>query len=189
MSSLSDSHSSLHELIRKTVSTYFKYVTLSHRWGPDEPLLRDVHGQVIYDIKTTLGIIKLQPFCSSAAKHGYMWAWSDTCCINKESSAELQEAIGSMFRWYRHSPLMIVHLVDVSDDDELSSSEWFKHGWTLQELLATRALLFFTQDWLPYGDHCSANHKENRFILAELEKATKIASHHLEEFCPGLDDA
>ena len=189
LTSIADSHPSLHELIRKTLSTYFKYVTLSHRWGSDEPLLRDVHGQVIYDIETALGIIKLQSFCASAAKYGYMWAWSDTCCIDKESSAELQEAIGSMFRWYRCSTLTIVHLADVSDDGELSSSEWFKRGWTLQELLAPHALLFFTQDWLPYGDHSSANHKKDRLILAELEKATNIASHYFEGFCPGLDDA
>ena len=189
LSSVADSHPSIHELIQATVSTYFKYVTLSHRWGSDEPLLRAVHGQVIYDIETTLGIIKLQSFCASAAKHGYTWAWSDTCCIDKESSAELQEAIGSMFRWYRHSSLTIVHLADVSDDDELSDSEWFKRGWTLQELLAPCALLFFTHDWLPYGDHSSANHKKDKRILAELEKATNIAPHYLEDFCPGLGDA
>ena len=189
LSSIAASHLSIHELIRKTVSTYFKYVTLSHRWGSDEPLLRDVHGQVIYDIEITLGIIKLQSFCASAAKRGYLWAWSDTCCIDKESSAELQEAIGSMFQWYRRSTLTIVHLADVSDDEELSSSEWFKRGWTLQELLAPPTLLFFTQDWLPYGDHSSANHKKDRLILAELEKATNIAPHYLEDFRPGLDDA
>ena len=189
LSSIADSHTSLHELIQETVSTYFKYVTLSHRWGSDEPLLRAVHGQVIYDIETTLGIIKLQSFCASAAGRGYLWAWSDTCCIDKESSAELQEAIGSMFRWYRHSTLTIVHLADVSGNDELSSSEWFKRGWTLQELLAPRALLFFTQDWLPYGDHSSANHKKDKSILAELEKATNIAPDYLEDFWPGLGDA
>ena len=84
-----------------------------------------------------------------------------------------------MFRWYQHSTLTIVHLADVSDDNELSSSGWFKRGWTLQELLAPRALLFFTQDWLPYGDHSSANHKKDKRILAELEKATNITPDYL----------
>ena len=184
-----NSHLPSHECVRETVSTYFRYVTFSHRWGSDEPLLRDVQGQVIYDMDSTLGIVKLHSFCVSAAKCGYIWAWSDTCCIDKESSAELQEAIGSMFRWYRHSILTIVHLADVSDDDELSSSEWSKRGWTLQELLAPRTLLFFTRDWLRYGDRSSANHKKDSLILAKLKKATNIAPPYFEDFRPGLDDA
>ena len=27
------------------------------------------------------------------------WAWIDTCCIDKTSSAELSEAINAMFNW------------------------------------------------------------------------------------------
>ena len=98
--------------IREVVSTYFRYVTLSHRWGKFEPLLRDIHGRVIYDLDPTDGLSKLQFFCQECCRHGYFWAWSDTCCIDKESSAELQEAIGFMFSWYRLSALTMVHLAD-----------------------------------------------------------------------------
>ncbi|KAL4071850.1 hypothetical protein J3A83DRAFT_4371814 [Scleroderma citrinum] len=75
--------------IRSVVSTYFRYVTLSHRWGRLEPLLRDIEGQPIYDLDLTGGLSKLQSFCLTSCQHGYLWAWSDTCCIDKESSAEL----------------------------------------------------------------------------------------------------
>ncbi|KAL4064355.1 hypothetical protein J3A83DRAFT_250575 [Scleroderma citrinum] len=85
--------------VRNIVSTYFRYVTLSHRWGRFEPLLRDIEGQVVYDLAPTDGLLKLQSFCLTSCRHGYLWAWTDTCCIDKESSAELQEAIGSMFSW------------------------------------------------------------------------------------------
>ena len=174
--------------IREDVSTYFQYVTLSHRWRAFEPLLCDVKEQAIYDLGPNDGLSKLQSFCLATLEHGYFWAWSDTCCIDRENSAELQEAIGSMFLWYRQSALTMVHLADVSGTRPLTSSEWFKRGWTLQELLAPRALLFLTQDWSPYGD-ISSNHKDVTAILSMLEQATGIMSRHLTSFHPGADDA
>ncbi|KIM57628.1 hypothetical protein SCLCIDRAFT_1219318 [Scleroderma citrinum Foug A] len=174
--------------IRKVVSTYFRYVTLSHRWGKIEPMLRDIDGRVIYNLDPTDGISKLQFFCQECCQHGYLWAWSDTCCIDKESSVELQEAIGSMFSWYRLSTLTLVHLADVLDTGTLSSSAWFKRGWTLQELLAPHSMLFFTRDWSLYRDSFS-DHKEDIAILGELEQATGITSCHLIDFHPGVDDA
>ncbi|KIM50343.1 hypothetical protein SCLCIDRAFT_1225414 [Scleroderma citrinum Foug A] len=82
----------------------------------------------------------------------------------------------------------MVHLADVSDMGGLISSMWFKRGWTLQELLAPRNMLFFTQDWTLYRDS-SSNHKEDSAILGELEQATGITSRHLSGFNPGVDDA
>ena len=189
LASAANSHPLLHGCVRETVSAYFKYATLSHRWGSDEPLLRDIQGQVIYEMEPTHGIMKLYAFCADACERGYLWAWSDTCCIDKESSAELQEAIGCMFRWYRRSALTIVHLADVSEDSALCNSVWFERGWTLQELLAPHAMLFFKQDWSLYGDQMSTNHKEDHRVLAELEKVTNIAPHYLTDFHPGMDDA
>ena len=174
--------------IREVVSTYFRYVTLSHRWGKFEPLLRDIEGKVIYDLDLTGGLGKLQSFCLTSFRSGYLWAWSDTCCIDKESSAELQEAIGSMFSWYRLSALTMVHLADVSDTGGLTSSVWLKRGWTLQELLAPHTMLFFTRDWSLYRDS-SSNHKDDSAILGELEQVTGITSQHLTNFHPGVDDA
>lgn len=182
------------ECIRAAVQTYFQYATLSHRWGMEEPLLRDVDVHNIYEITVlSEGLIKLQNFCRAAAAKGYLWTWSDTCCINKESSAELQEAIGSMFSWYRQSALTIVHLSDVLDAPSnagaLSRSVWLKRGWTLQELLAPRTMLFYLQDWSLYMNPLSSNHKEDSGIVDELARATGISPQHLTSFCPGIDDA
>jgi hypothetical protein len=67
------------------------------------------------------------------------YVWVDTCCINKESSAELSEAINSMYQWYKRAELCIAFLTDVEDTkaathSDFGKSRWFFRGWTLQEL-------------------------------------------------------
>ncbi|KAI6038645.1 hypothetical protein EDC04DRAFT_2569526, partial [Pisolithus marmoratus] len=177
------------ECIRTTVSKYFRFVTLSHRWGEGEPLLHDVEGRSIYSMSANGGFGKLQAFCLRACEQDYLWAWSDTCCIDKDSSAELQEAVGSMFAWYRRSALTIVHLSDVPNTGSLGGSEWFRRGWTLQELLSPRTVLFYTQDWSLYKNLTCSNHKTDVVVLEELERATGIQSRFLTNFSPGMDDA
>ncbi|KAI6120026.1 hypothetical protein EDD16DRAFT_1455912, partial [Pisolithus croceorrhizus] len=177
------------ELIHTEVSRYFQYVTLSHRWGVGEPSLRDIVGQKIYSMSATGGLGKLQGFCAVACEWDYLWAWSDTCCIDKYSSAEVQETIGSMFAWYRQSALTIVYLSDVPDTGSLGSSKWLTRGWTLQELLAPRTVLFYTQNWTLYKNLTSSNHKMDVAVLEELEKETRIEPRFLTDFSPGIDDA
>ena len=64
------------------------------------------------------GIQKLQEFCCVAAKCGFRWAWSDTCCINKKDYGELSESLNSMFLWYRSSYLTVVYLGDADEVEE-----------------------------------------------------------------------
>ncbi|KAI5991374.1 hypothetical protein EDC04DRAFT_3127421 [Pisolithus marmoratus] len=175
--------------VRKTAWEFFGYTTLSHRWGTREPLLRSIQGNNIYCVDGGEGFAKLRSFCALTFKHRYMWAWSDTCCIDKDNSEELQKTIGSMFSWYRQSALTIVHLSDVSSTSPLVDSVWFKRGWTLQELLASPRVLFYTQDWSPYMNSTSSNHKTDDAILTELQKVTRIEKLQLERFSPGVDDA
>lgn len=144
----------------------------------------------------TDGLEKLRSFCRVTRDRGYSWAWSDTCCIDKTSSAELQEAIGSMYTWYQRSSLTIVHLFGVtaaSPLSALSSSIWFRRGWTLQELLAPPNLIFYSQDWSPCTASSIAsapsNVKNDPVMLKALQRTTGIPSQHLSEFRPGVDDA
>ena len=78
------------------------------------------------------------------------WLWIDTCCIDRTNAQELTEAINSMFDWYRNAELCVAYLEDVQsveDIGEFKQSEWFRRGWTLQELLAPWTVVFVTKSW------------------------------------------
>ncbi|KAG2347407.1 hypothetical protein BDR05DRAFT_996534 [Suillus weaverae] len=143
------------ERITEVVATYFRCVMLSHRWEGKEPLLQDIQDKIVYKMNSLGGIvIKLRTFCEIARDAGHRWAWSDTCCgIDKSNNVELQESLNSIFVWYRHSALTIVYLLDVPPSFKsgaLAKSEWNRRGWTFQEFLASKVVLFYRNDWL----HC-----------------------------------
>lgn len=101
------------------------------------------------------GMTKILRSAERALLDGYEYIWVDTCCIDKTSSAELQEAINSMFEWYKFAEVCYAYLSDVDGStpgqDDLTSSRWFSRGWTLQELLAPREVLFFDMNWKKLG--------------------------------------
>ncbi|KAH7902908.1 hypothetical protein BJ138DRAFT_1199953, partial [Hygrophoropsis aurantiaca] len=177
--------------IAEVVKKYFQYAMLSHRWEGKEPLLRDIHNQSVYDLESLYPFTKLQRFCETARDAGYNWAWSDTCCIDKTNSVELQRSITSMFVWYHNSSLTVVYFSDVppsSNPGTLAKSAWSTRGWTLQEFLAPNVILFFAKDWTPYLNDCSSNHKESTAIMQELEDATGVTAQALLGFRPGTTE-
>ena len=105
-----------------------RYAILSHTWGPDTEEvtfedLRDSTG------KNKAGYDKIR-FCGQQAKHdGLQFFWVDTCCIDKSSSAELSEAINSMFQWYQQARKCYVYLADVSVGRGLSSQQAWKQAF------------------------------------------------------------
>jgi hypothetical protein len=85
-----------------------------------------------------------------------------SACIDKRSSAELSEAINSMFHWYRTAQICYAYLVDVPDDVDMSASRsaftrsrWWTRGWCLQELLAPGEVEFYSQGWKNLGGKIS----------------------------------
>jgi hypothetical protein len=104
------------------------------------------------EASTLPGYDKIRMCCSSAKRYGFDYVWIDTCCIDKRSSTELSEAINSMYKWYAAAELCFVYLDDYTEEDPsvksqqragISKSRWFTRGWTLQELLAPKELVFF----------------------------------------------
>ncbi|EEU42739.1 uncharacterized protein NECHADRAFT_28110, partial [Fusarium vanettenii 77-13-4] len=125
------------------------YAILSHTWGEGEVTLQDLDSD---DLEEKPGWKKIVGFCQTVTEHlsdPPRYAWVDTCCIDKTSSAELSESINAMFRWYKESDCCFAYLQDVESEnlERLEQSRWFTRGWTLQELLAPVTVDFFDQDW------------------------------------------
>jgi len=118
------------------------YAILSHTWGTDDEEvsygdLQRGGGQ------SKVGYAKIL-FCARQAKEDDLKDfWVDSCCINKDSDAELSEAINSMFRWYQNATKCYVYLHDVTtlkrDRDDhapcnweaaFRNSRWFTRGCT-----------------------------------------------------------
>lgn len=125
------------------------YAILSHTWDKEEVTFADWntddHGAHL------AGYSKIAGFISTARKlYDSSYGWVDTCCIDKSSSAELTEAINSMFRYYSNATVCIVHLADVADDVDTNTSSdveaavcqarWLSRGWYVDSLLGPAGL-------------------------------------------------
>ncbi|KAH7128985.1 heterokaryon incompatibility protein-domain-containing protein [Dactylonectria macrodidyma] len=142
------------------------YAILSHTWGVEEVSFKDLIDTKGED---KFGYDKIR-FCGKQAlRDGLQYFWVDTCCIDKSSSAELQEAINCMYRWYRDAAKCYVYLADVSKSASdvnykpsrqqwmpaFRNSRWFTRGWTLQELIAPASVEFFSKEGMKLGTKSS----------------------------------
>lgn len=139
------------------------YAILSNSWGADESSYKDLSkGRN----RRSAGNIKVLQFCKFAVARDHEWVWIDTCCIDKRSSAELSEAINSMFKWYYDADICYAYLVDVPPTadpmDTFPQSTWFSRGWTLQELLAPAQVFFCDAAWNIFGN----KHSKSGIIAA-----------------------
>jgi hypothetical protein len=129
------------------------YAILSHTWGDGEVTFQDMSSP---SRSLKKGYTKILQTCRLAQDQGIDFAWVDTCCIDKSSSAELTESINSMFDWYKNAIVCYVYLVDLpSNTSALTSCRWFTRGWTLQEMLAPRRLDFYDMTWNLVGSKLS----------------------------------
>ncbi|KAG2741385.1 hypothetical protein P692DRAFT_20866383 [Suillus brevipes Sb2] len=129
------------------------------------------------------GYKKLQKCCEEARRLDLHFLWSDTCCIDKNSSAELDESIRSMFRWYRNSSICITYLGGTTVIEDLKSEEWFTRGWTLQELLASRKIKFFNKDWQQLTEQ-DDDKEDDTPLMTVLQEVTGIPESDLIDFWP-----
>ena len=166
-----------------------EYAILSHRWiaqevDYDEMVeLAKMDRKERDEIRQRDGYRKILQSCKQAQKDGYERLWVDTCCIDKRSSAELSEAINSMYRWYENAKVCYAYLHDVHGSSLPTERkylrypgsdgwpEWFSRGWTLQELIAPSNVQFFNQDWQTIGD--------KRTLSPTLRNVTGIPEHIL----------
>lgn len=155
------------------------YAILSHTWGlqKDEVSFQDWQSSREEASKKP-GCSKIIGTCQQALSDTLRYAWIDTLCIDKTSSAELSEAINSMFAWYRNAAICYVYLSDLSkpigdifSQEQFSASRWFTRGWTLQEPLAPYAVIFFSCEWIYLGSKDS--------LTTSISKITGIDPEYL----------
>ncbi|KAK4131561.1 HET-domain-containing protein [Trichocladium antarcticum] len=145
------------------------YAILSHTWGDDEVTFQHFTTLPAAELAARRGFAKIRHTCRLARKSAIDWAWVDTCCIDKSSSAELTEAINSMFRWYAGARACYAYLADLEADAKegggggFAHCRWFGRGWTLQELIAPRRLGFYNRDWEFQGEKTGLS-----AVLAEI---------------------
>ena len=154
----------------------------------------------------SIGKAKVAWACHLAKERGFDWVWIDTCCI-KDDRDEKDRSINSMFSWYRHASVCLAYLFDVDKDssrhgvkvpdiypdseatrsgpgknvESFDRSNWFKRGWTLQELLAPKNVIFFDRNWEEMGS------KDERH--AAISRATRIDQRYLCGDCDGASIA
>lgn len=137
-----------------------KYAILSHTWGDCEPTFAEWRSVVTRRWKSSKpGFAKIFATCRQTCRDGLSHVWIDTVCIDKSSSAELSEAINSMFAWYKKAEVCYVYLTDIPSQppsgvdllELMGSSRWFSRGWTLQELIAPDHVVFYSQSWTHLG--------------------------------------
>ncbi|KFZ02837.1 hypothetical protein V502_11466 [Pseudogymnoascus sp. VKM F-4520 (FW-2644)] len=134
------------------------YAILSHTWGSNELSFKDMERNEY------TASLKTEGCCKQALEDGLEYVWIDTFCIDKSSSAELSEAINSMWAWYQRAEVCYAYLSDVppetaiyEDDSAFCKSRWFTRGWTLQELLAPSKVVFYDESWGCIGRKTSAS--------------------------------
>lgn len=169
------------------------YTILSHRWGSDEVSYQEMSLSLRQDeAKLREGARKILQFCDLARQISHEWVWIDTCCIDKKSSAELTEAINSMWSWYQRARVCFVYLSDVwqtpggeateAFDKQFRESRWFTRGWTLQELLAPTSIAFYNADWEWIGSRKSLSSQISiatgisLFFLGHTDLVTSLPS-------------
>lgn len=157
------------------------YAILSHTWGDAEISFHDLIKNAASELSESDGYKKIRFCCALAAAKGYEYVWIDTCCIDKTSSAELSEAINSMYRWYLEAQVCYAYLSDFCIGNralwsldmkvEFEKSRWFTRGWTLQELLAPKIIDFYDKDWRNFGSKSS--------LKAQISLVTGIQQDHM----------
>jgi hypothetical protein len=176
------------------------YAILSHTWEDEEVTLQDWSDLETRSSKK--GYTKIRDTCAQALKDGYRYVWVDTNCIDKTSSAELSEAINSMFEWYHKAEVCYAYLVDIETtpdmplEGDLGRCRWFSRGWTLQELLAPERVLFYARGWSFIGSKATLRYHiskitsiDERFLAYEPSKQKTLHNSRLPSNTPDFISA
>ncbi|KAI1317925.1 heterokaryon incompatibility protein-domain-containing protein [Xylariaceae sp. FL0255] len=88
------------------------YAILSHTGGEDEVLFDDIHPRTA-DKEWTKKMGAAKVLKATSITQATATQLDGKCSINKSNSAELSEAINSMFHWYSEATVCYAYLSDV----------------------------------------------------------------------------
>ncbi len=124
--------------------------------------------------------------CVSRTRLCSIYSSTDKAGIDKRSSAELSEAINSMWQWYQDAERCIAFLSDVEATNsvlekwsQFNGSNWFKRGWTLQELLAPGIVTFCNSSWSIIGTLAPEGRGRTTGIVQHVSLASGIEESYL----------
>ncbi|KAJ9604827.1 hypothetical protein H2200_010942 [Cladophialophora chaetospira] len=132
-----------------------RYAILSHTWAEDSEVdfreMTDIAGSLANPARQKSGYHKTLRACEVARTDGTEHIWIDTCCIDKSSSAELSEAINSMFKWYKGAEVCYAYICDLAfgrnTKTSFGSCSYWTRSWTLQEMIAPELVQFYDMGW------------------------------------------
>lgn len=118
-----------------------EYAILSHTWSEDSEIdfreMQEIVENPAHPARQRSGYHKILKTCEIARTANIKHVWIDTCCIDKTSSAELSEAINSMFKWYRNAKICYAYLFDLPVGCDTRTTiglcRYWLRGFTLQE--------------------------------------------------------
>ncbi|KAF5352979.1 hypothetical protein D9758_007941 [Tetrapyrgos nigripes] len=145
------------------------YAIISHRWINSEEVSFQEFTKLQKETKAKPGYQKIL----DARKDGLRYLWIDTCCIDKGSHADISRNIRCMYAYYQNAEVCYGYLVDVDMTSEIwrtrfLHSEWFKRGWTLQELLAPDKVVFVDKEWSYIGTKKTTRPPDGGYCLSGL---------------------
>lgn len=148
-----------------TTTTTITTVIRTKESGDDNDLVFDL---TLARNTRPFGFAKLELLCAQAVRNGHDWAWMDTVCIDRQSSADVSAAVVGAWSIFARARVCYAYLADVRDahthwKDVMARGgfeggppppaipRWFTRSWTLLELLAPPRVDFFGRGWTYLG--------------------------------------
>ncbi|KFG87687.1 putative ankyrin 2,3/unc44 [Metarhizium anisopliae] len=163
------------------------YAILSHTWADEEITFNDLSRLRRHDAREKRGWDKIQRSCAVAKSLAIDFIWIDTCCIDKSSSAELSEAINSMFRWelIRGITGIPKDVLEASKDGGLQSRQRLD-GISVAQRMSWAANR--TTTWAEDASYCLLGIFDINMPLLYGEGATKAFRRLQDEIIKSTDD-
>lgn len=99
--------------------------------------------------------------CHLALHKGLNHIWIESVCVNRDSRADVSEAINSGWKYFQSAALCLVYLPDLPcrtsqpDEETLGLSRYWSRAWSLQELVFASRICFYDSRWHLRGDTSS----------------------------------